>query len=136
MNERTTIIIIIALLTIGTFYLHFSEDWSYVDSFYFSTITLTTIGYGDLYPSKDSTKIFISLYAMFGIGIMLYALGSIIGKRVVERGTNLHKVFAGIYDLKYNLKDRTRRKLNREIGKNLIKRATRKEMEKKLIEKW
>jgi voltage-gated potassium channel len=74
-----SILLVIILLSIGTMYFHKEENWSYVDSFYFSTMTLTTIGYGDITPTKDKTKIFASFYAIFGIGIVLYVLGSVIG---------------------------------------------------------
>jgi len=32
---------------LGTVIYHFVEGWSWLDSLYFSVITLTTIGYGD-----------------------------------------------------------------------------------------
>jgi hypothetical protein len=66
------------LLTMGTSYYHEEEGWSYVDAFYFSTATLTTIGYGDLVPEHDHTKLFTSFYAFFGIGIMLYLISSVV----------------------------------------------------------
>lgn len=62
------------LLIGGTFIFHELEGWSYVDSFYFSTITLTTIGYGDLHPVRSITKILVSFYALYGVAIMLYIL--------------------------------------------------------------
>ena len=101
MKERISIALLIVFLLVGTFYFHYAEEWSYPDSFYFSTVTLTTIGYGDLYPSKDSTKIFVSIYAIFGIGLVLYTLGSIIGERIVGHGVNLHKAASNVYDSGY-----------------------------------
>ncbi|MBI2105858.1 two pore domain potassium channel family protein [Candidatus Woesearchaeota archaeon] len=122
MREKITIAIIVLLLMIGTFYLHYSENWSYVDSFYFSTITLTTVGYGDLYPSKDSTKIFVSIYAIVGISVMLYALGSIIGAHTIKQGENFHKLFSNIYESRYKGAAIHRRKLNRILTKSLIRK--------------
>lgn len=115
-------VLITILLSIGTFYLHYNESWSYVDALYFSTITLTTVGYGDLVPTKDSTKIFISIYAIFGIGTMLYVLGSVIGKHVEEQEHNFLRLFSRINDLRYTPELRDKRRLNRELIKNLIKR--------------
>ena len=130
MEQKTTLATIVALLLIGTFSLHYLEDWSYVDSFYFSTITLTTVGYGDISPSKDSTKIFVSFYAMIGIGIMLYALGSIIGKNIVRHSGNVHRIFSNLYDFKSNPSIRNRRRFNRALAKDLIKRSVKKDIEK------
>ncbi len=113
---------VLVLLMVGTFYLHQNESWSYVDSFYFSTITLTTVGYGDLVPTKDSTKIFISIYAIFGISVMLYVLSSVIGKLVVDQEKNFLNIFSKVNDLRYNPELRDKRRLNRELIKNLIKR--------------
>jgi voltage-gated potassium channel len=62
----------------GTFYYTAEEGWSHTDSFYFSTITLTTIGYGDLHPTTDESKIFTALYTLAGVGVMLYLLGTVI----------------------------------------------------------
>ena len=81
----SALIVLVVLLLIGTVYFHQVEEWSYVDSFYFSTMTLTTVGYGDLTPATDYSKIFTSFYAIFGIGAMLYTIGTIIGKFVFRQ---------------------------------------------------
>ena len=77
--------LVILLLLGGTFYFNQAEGWSYVDSFYFSTMTLTTIGYGDLVPTTDNSKLFTSFYAIFGVGAMLYFLGSVVVGLVVRQ---------------------------------------------------
>ncbi|GFO13228.1 potassium channel subfamily k member 16 [Plakobranchus ocellatus] len=33
-----------------------TEDWSYLEGMYYSVITLTTVGFGDLVPGEESTK--------------------------------------------------------------------------------
>jgi len=60
-----------AILLIGSVVYHYVEGWSWVDSFYFSVITLTTIGYGDLSPSTDVGKIFTIFYIISGLGVIL-----------------------------------------------------------------
>ena len=68
------ILTLLFLLIGGTFVFHRLEGWNYVDSFYFSTMTLTTIGYGDLHPTMPLTKIIVSFYALYGVAIVLYIL--------------------------------------------------------------
>ncbi|MFT4548913.1 MAG: putative membrane protein [Verrucomicrobiales bacterium] len=43
------------------------EKWSRVDSFYYSLITASTVGYGDLRPTQKSTKLASVVIAMLGI---------------------------------------------------------------------
>ncbi len=76
----------------GTFYYAAEENWSYTDSFYFSTITLTTIGYGDLHPTTDQSKIFTAIYTIFGVGVMLYLLGTVIATFLVNQEKYLEKL--------------------------------------------
>jgi voltage-gated potassium channel len=63
---------------LGTTFYSIFESWSYVDAFYFSAMTLTTIGYGDFFPSSTLTKLFTIGYAFFGIGLMFYIVGTAI----------------------------------------------------------
>ena len=56
-------------------------------------MTLTTIGYGDIVPRTDLGKIFTSFYALFGIGVMLYILISVIGVFIFKQERFFNKLF-------------------------------------------
>lgn len=81
------IILVVILMIIGTISFHFIEKWSYMDSFYFTGVTLTTIGYGDLVPITDSGKVFTILFSLMGIGVFLYALSVIAENYFVKKET-------------------------------------------------
>ena len=68
---RDLLLTSVAILIIGTLVYHELEGWSYLDSFYFSFITLTTIGFGDFAPHTDGGKVFTIIYIVIGVGIIL-----------------------------------------------------------------
>ena len=74
--KRLTILLtnIIIILGIGTVFYHEFEGWGWIDSFYFTSTTLMTIGYGDMHPTEPLSKLFTVFFAFTGIGLMLYSL--------------------------------------------------------------
>lgn len=59
-----------ATLTGGAVFYHFVEKLDWLDAFYFATITLTTVGYGDITPQTTEGKLFTMFYVLAGIGIL------------------------------------------------------------------
>ena len=74
---RDLLITTAIILTLGSVAYHHLEGWSWVDSLYFSVITLTTIGYGDFSPVTDAGKLFTIFYIIIGIGIILSFIDTI-----------------------------------------------------------
>ena len=60
----------VLVLATGTVVYHYVEDWSWVDSFYFSSVALTTVGFGDLTPTTDASKLFTVFYIFSGISLI------------------------------------------------------------------
>jgi hypothetical protein len=58
------------LIATATLTYHALEDWSLVDSFYFSVVAISTVGFGDLTPSSDASKLFTVLYLGTGIAVV------------------------------------------------------------------
>jgi voltage-gated potassium channel len=81
---RGLFFLVILVLFGGTFFYSYAEGWSLLDSLYFSVITLTTVGYGDLHPTTAASKIFTILYIFIGLGIILAFLNAV-GQRALER---------------------------------------------------
>jgi hypothetical protein len=79
---------LIGLLFIGTISYKFLENWSWIDSFYFSVVTLSTVGYGDLYPTTEMSRLFTAFYILSGVAIAVSALG-IIGMNYLEKREKL-----------------------------------------------
>lgn len=76
-NYRDLLITTNLVLGLGTVSYHYIEGWSWVDSLYFSVITLTTIGYGDFSPSTDTGKLFTIFYILIGLGIILSFINTV-----------------------------------------------------------
>jgi voltage-gated potassium channel len=73
-----SLLAVVFVLLIGSsiMYSHL-EGWSFIDSLYFSTVTMTTIGYGDLTPSTPTSKLFTIFFVLSGVAVMLYTLSTL-----------------------------------------------------------
>jgi voltage-gated potassium channel len=66
---------LLTLIAAGTVVYRYLEGWSWIDSFYFTVCTVTTVGYGDLIPSSEISRLFTALYALAGVSLALASLG-------------------------------------------------------------
>lgn len=58
----------------GAVAFHSIEGLNWLEAVYFSTTTVTTVGYGDYVPATALGKAFTSVYILIGVGTVLYAL--------------------------------------------------------------
>ncbi|CFB60802.1 Voltage-gated potassium channel Kch [Pandoraea apista] len=93
-----TLVAVFALLvyaTFGTMYLGREFAPPVTDlatAFYFSIVTMTTVGYGDIVPHSTDARLFTASVIIFGISVFATSLTVVIGPLV---GGNLRKILAG-----------------------------------------
>ena len=81
----------ITVVILGTVVFHLLEKWSWIDSLYFTVITLATVGYGDLTPTTPVGKLFAVIFVISGVGIFLAFLDKVMERRVERREGRLEK---------------------------------------------
>ncbi len=69
------VLFVAGLLGVSTAIFHTVEGWSIVDSFYFSVVTVTTVGYGDLVPTHDASKLVVSGLILLSIPVLFFIIG-------------------------------------------------------------
>lgn len=68
---------LLVLLITGTVFYTYQEGWSVLDAFYFTVVTIATVGYGDFAPTTPISKIFTILLIFMGVGLALYVISSL-----------------------------------------------------------
>lgn len=73
------------------------EDYTPLEAIYMSVITITTVGYGELYPLSEAGRVFTMFLLLFGVGSLAFAAHAFTesmierassparGKRVMEK---------------------------------------------------
>jgi voltage-gated potassium channel len=107
------LVVFLAVIVCGTLGFMAIEDISIADAFYFSIVTISTVGYGDIHPATSGGKILAVFLIILGVGTFLgvianatelflsrrettvrvQKLNMVIGTFFSEVGTRLLKIF-------------------------------------------
>jgi len=82
---------VVIILAVGIVFYHIVEKLSWLNAYYFSVVTLSTVGYGDITPHTAAGKIFTTFYIFAGVGIITTFFSVMIRRRaskVEERSKN------------------------------------------------
>ena len=71
---KTHGLILVAYYSVGGIVYDELEGWPLLDTAYFLTVTITTVGYGDICPTTPEGKLFTVFYALVGIVFVFAAL--------------------------------------------------------------
>ncbi|KNZ81641.1 Outward-rectifier potassium channel TOK1 [Termitomyces sp. J132] len=77
-KQRTLVISVMVLLTylaFGALVQTFLDNLSFLDSLYFTVVTIETVGFGDITPKSAGARVFACLYSVFGILSLALTVG-------------------------------------------------------------
>ncbi|MCB2115316.1 MAG: two pore domain potassium channel family protein [Rhodobacteraceae bacterium] len=85
-NVKLSALLGLALAILGgsTVFFHYVEHWSWLDSWFFTVVTVSTVGYGNLVPATALGKIATTALIFAGIGVFAVFISQI-GDRIVAR---------------------------------------------------
>jgi voltage-gated potassium channel len=58
----------------GTVFFHYVEGWRWIDAYFFTVVTLSTVGYGELVPATDLGRIGTTVFIFLGLGVFAVAV--------------------------------------------------------------
>jgi voltage-gated potassium channel len=73
-KPRIIVSSLVSIIAIGTVFFRFVEGWTWVDAYFFTVVTLSTVGYGSLVPATTLGKIFTTIFIFIGLGIFAIAI--------------------------------------------------------------
>ena len=72
LKPSTVILSLLAVVAAGTGFFRVVEGWSWIDSYFFTVVTISTVGYGSLVPATVLGKIGTTVFIF--VGLQLIAL--------------------------------------------------------------
>ena len=74
LKASTVILSLVAVLAAGTVFFHVVEGWGWLDSSFFTVVTVSTVGYGELVPATALGKIATTVLIFVGLGVFAVAI--------------------------------------------------------------
>ena len=65
---------VVFIIASGTVFFRWAEGWSWLDSYFFTVVTLSTVGYGSLVPVTALGKIGTTVFIILGLGVFAVAI--------------------------------------------------------------
>ncbi len=91
-NTSVAFASLFALVSIGTLSYEVLEGWSLIESLYFSVVTLATVGYGDLHPTNDVSRLFTAIYILVGVSLAVSSFTVISTDRMNQAAERFKKM--------------------------------------------
>ena len=70
-------LIVVFLIGVVGFKFFGGGQWTWLDAFYMTVITLATVGYGETHPLSPAGRVFTIFLILCGIGAMTYSITAI-----------------------------------------------------------
>jgi voltage-gated potassium channel len=98
------VLLLLAVFVAGVFGYKFISEYSWIDAFYMTVITITTVGFGEVVPLDDVDKLFTSVLILSSIFILAYAI-SVITEYMLSKNNignlrekRIHKIIDSMKD--------------------------------------
>jgi len=72
------VLILATLIVVGVLAYRFIEGWPLIDSLYMVVITLSTVGFREVYPLNTAGKLLTMFIIVSGVGTAVYTLGQVL----------------------------------------------------------
>lgn len=69
LSNRSLIGLLLTVIGLGTVFFKYAEGWSWLDAYFFTVVTLSTVGYGSLVPATALGKIGTTVFIFLGLGV-------------------------------------------------------------------
>ena len=88
------VLVMVMYLALGTLFYSYAErsaGWGSTEALYFSVVTISTVGYGDLSPSNRASQLFTAIYILVGVGMIFGLAGDLYkaAAKSLEEGVTL-----------------------------------------------
>jgi len=88
---RGLLLFAISMIALATVTFWLVEGWSLLDAAFFSVVTISTVGYGELVPQTSVAKIFAMFYILIGLGVFVAAASAVAEALLRRRETDNDK---------------------------------------------
>ena len=73
-KAHTLIVSLLGIFATGTVFFHYVEGWSWLDSYFFTVVTISTVGYGELVPVTALGKLATTVFIFVGLGVFAVSI--------------------------------------------------------------
>ena len=98
------VLLLLAVFIAGVFGYKYISNYTWIDAFYMTVITVTTVGFGEVVPLDDVDKLFTSFLILSSIFILAYAI-SVITEYMLSKNNignlrekRIHKIIDNMKD--------------------------------------
>ncbi|MBP7835059.1 two pore domain potassium channel family protein [Candidatus Saccharibacteria bacterium] len=78
------LILLLSLIFVSVIFFHEVEGWDYLNSYYYTIVTVATVGYGDYTPKTDVGKIGATVLIIVGIGLFSTFISLLVKRRALK----------------------------------------------------